>query len=246
VVVSRSYADRWWPEGGAVGKRLQWGPGEWWEIVGVVEDVRHRGLAEAAEEMIYLPTLLGTAEEPVVVRSRAIVVRVTADPASFLPVLRRELRELNSRIPFANPRTIREVVEASAAQTSFTMAVLSAASLVALLLGVVGIYGVVSYVVSQRTREIGVRMALGASRTSVRRMVVRQGVTLAAIGVAVGLAGAFAASRVLETMLYGVQHTDPVTYATVVGTLAVVAVLASWVPARRAAGVDPSVALRSD
>ncbi len=246
MVVSESYADRWWPEGGAVGKRLQWGPGEWWEIVGVVEDVRHRGLAEESEEMLYLPTLLGTAEEPVVVRSRAIVLRVTGDPASFLPVLRRELRDLNSRIPFANPRTMREVVEASAAQTSFTMVVLSAASLVALLLGVVGIYGVVSYVVSQRTREIGVRMALGASGATVRRMVVRQGVKLAAIGVAVGLLGAFAATRVLETLLYGVSHTDLTTYAAVAAMLAGVAVLASWVPARRAAGVDPSVALRSD
>src|SRR5690606_34584097 len=135
---------------------------------------------------------------------------------------------------------------ASAAETSFTMAVLGSASAVALLLGLIGIYGVVSYVVSQRTREIGVRMALGATGTSVRGMVVRQGLGLAGIGVAVGLAVALGASRVVDSLLYGVSSRDPITYGAVALSLAAAAALASWVPARRAAAVDPATALRRE
>ena len=247
VVVSRAFADRWWPGGSALGRRLRpAGQPEWWEIVGVVENVRSRSLEEDPEEQIYYPTTVGVAAQPGAVRSRDVIVRVRGDAAAFLPVLRREVRDLNARIPLANPRTMTEVVAQSASRTSFTMVVLSAASFVALLLGMVGIYGVVSYVVSQRTREIGVRMALGAPRKSVRRMVVRQGMALAGIGVAIGLIGAFAGSRVLETLLYGVSATDLATYATVATVLAAVAFLASWIPARRAAGVDPAVALRND
>jgi putative ABC transport system permease protein len=138
------------------------------------------------------------------------------------------------------------VARASAAATSFTMAILGAASLVALLLGLVDIYGVVSYVVAQRTREIGVRMALGASAASVRRMVVRQGLGLAGIGIVAGLIIAFWASRLMDSLLYGVSSRDPVTYGLVAFTLLAVAALASWLPARRAAGVDPATALREE
>ncbi|MBW3554496.1 MAG: ABC transporter permease [Gemmatimonadetes bacterium] len=249
VVVSEAFVQRWWPDGSALGKRLRpggGGPGEWWEIVGVVENVRNRSLEEEPEEIVYYPTVVGEPAQPGSIRSRDLVVRVSGDPAAFLPALRREVRDVNARIPLANPRTMQEVVEESASRTSFTMVVLSAASLVALLLGMVGIYGVVSYVVSQRTREIGVRMALGAPRTTVRTMVVRQGMTLAAIGVGIGLVGAFAGSQVLETLLYGVSATDPMTYLGVATVLAGVALLASWIPARRAAGVDPAIALRNE
>ena len=248
VVVSQAFVERWWPEGDALGKRLRpgGGPGEWWEIVGVVENVRNRSLEEEPEEIIYYPTVVGEPAQPGSIRSRDLVVRVAGDPAAFLPILRREVRDLNARIPLANPRTMQAVVAESASRTSFTMVVLSAASFVALLLGMVGIYGVVSYVVSQRTREIGVRMALGAPRKTVRTMVVRQGMTLAAVGVAIGLVGAFAGSRVLETLLYGVSATDPMTYIGVASVLAAVALLASWIPARRAAGVDPAIALRNE
>ena len=248
AVVSQAFADRWWPEGGAVGRRLRPGgpQGEFWEIVGVVENVRNRGLEEDPEEIIYDPTLLGQPDQPGVVRQRDIVVRTEGSPTAFLPVLRRELRELNSRIPLANPRTMEQIVEQSASRTSFTMVVLSAASFVALLLGMVGIYGVVSYVVSQRSREIGVRMALGAPGKTVRGMVVRQGMTLAAIGVGIGLIGAFVGSSILETLLYGVSATDPATYVGVAAVLAAVALVASWIPARRAAGTDPAIALRAE
>jgi putative ABC transport system permease protein len=247
LVVSRAYAERWWPGASALGRRLSvLGGGGTWEIVGVVEDVRHRGLQEDPEEILYVPTLTGGAAEPQVARTRELLVRVAGEPIAFVPTVRREVRELNSHLPVSNPRSLEDVARASAAATSFTMAILGAASLVALLLGLIGIYGVVSYVVSQRTREIGVRMALGASGASVTRMVVGQGVGLAGIGVVAGLIIAFWASRLMDSLLYGVSSQDPVTYGLVGATLLVVAALASWLPARRAAAVDPATALRQE
>jgi ABC-type antimicrobial peptide transport system permease subunit len=139
-----------------------------------------------------------------------------------------------------------DVFATSTARTSFTMVMLATAAGVALVLGLVGIYGVISYVVSQRTREIGVRMALGASAPVVRGMVVRQGVVLAGLGVTLGLIASAWLSRVLGSLLFGVSAKDPVTYGGVAAALALVAVLASWLPARRAAAVDPAIALRSE
>jgi predicted permease len=246
VVVSQAFAQRWWPDASAIGKRLRPGGDEWWQVVGVVGNVRSRGLAEDPEEQIYYPTTVGPVDQPGSIRSRDIVVRVAGDPAAFLPVLRREVRALNARIPAANPRSMTEVLTSSAGRTSFTMVVLGAASLVALLLGIIGIYGVVSYVVSQRTREIGVRMALGAAASSVRGMVLRQGLAVAGIGVVAGLVAAFAFSRLLTSLLYGISAVDPLTYAAVAALLAAVAAVASWLPAVRAAGVDPAEALRNE
>ncbi len=244
LVVSRAYAERWWPDASALGRRLSVIGGDPWEIVGVVENVRHRGLQEDPEEILYVPTLTGAAAEPQVTRTRELLVRVAGEPIAFLSMVRREVQELNSQLPVSNPRSLEDVARASAAATSFTMAILGAASLVALLLGLIGIYGVVSYVVSQRAREIGVRMALGASGASVRRMVVRHGVGLAAIGIVAGLVIAFWASRLMDSLLYGVSSRDPITYGLVAVMLLAVAALASWLPARRAAGVDPAAALR--
>jgi putative ABC transport system permease protein len=245
VVVSRAYARRWWPDASAIGRRVQL-QNQMWEIVGIVGDVRNRGLQEAPEEMLYLPTLSGTDEQLQVQRTRDLVVRVDGAPAAFLPVVRREIRELNPRIPLANPRTMEEVARAAAATTSFTMAVLGSASVVALLLGLVGIYGVVSYVVANRTREIGVRIALGASGASVRRRVVWQGLKLTGVGVAIGLALALLGSRLMESLVYGVSTRDPLTYAAVALSLVAVAALASWIPAQRAASVEPAIALRRE
>jgi ABC-type antimicrobial peptide transport system permease subunit len=171
-------------------------------------------------------------------------VKVSGDPLAFLPTLRREVLALNPRIPLSNPRTMRDVFNTATARTSFTMVLLGAASSVALILGLVGIYGVISYVVSQRTREIGVRMALGASGSTVRSMVVRQGVMLTGLGIVLGLIAAGALSRVMSSLLFEVSAMDPFTYAGVAAALAAAAVLASWLPALRAAGVDPAIALR--
>ncbi len=246
VVVSQAFAKRWWPDGSAVGRRLRPGDGDWWQIVGVVGDAHYRGLEQDPEEMVYYPTLFGTPPNGGTIRTREVVVKTAGDPSAFLPVLRREVWALNPRIPLADPRTLDEVRRRATARTSFTVAMLGAASFVALLLGMVGIYGVIAYVVGQRTREIGLRMALGASGSQVQGMIVRQGLALAAVGVGLGLVAAVGMSSVMSTLLYGVSATDPLTYGAVALALTAVAALASWVPARRAAGVEPTVALREE
>jgi predicted permease len=245
VVVSDAFAKRWWPGASALGRRVrQLQNEEWYEIVGVVRDVRQTDLQAPIEDMVYFPALWGPSESPITTRTMDVVVRVDGDPLAFLEVLRREVQEVNPRIPLANPRTMDAVFAAATARTSFTMVLLGAASIVALILGLVGIYGVISYVVSQRTREIGVRMALGASSSTVRKMVVRQGVVLTTIGIVLGLGAAAGLSRVMGSLLFGVSAMDPVTYGGVAAALAAVAVFASWLPALRAAGVDPAIALR--
>ena len=196
--------------------------------------------------MIYRPTVGGNAEELQVARQLPLMVRVSGDPMAILPVIRREVRALNPRIPISTPRTMAEVAKQATARTSFTVAMLGVASGVALLLGMIGIYGVISYVVSQRTREIGVRMALGASAPGVRTMVVKQGMGLAAVGIVAGLVGAWLMSSVMTSLLFGVSATDPATYAAVALLLSLVAAVASWLPAQRAAGVDPARALRQN
>lgn len=248
VVVNQAFAERWWPGQSAIGRRISQGiPDEdWFEIVGVVEDSHYQSLEQQPEHLVYWPPTTGRAADPAMARSMDVVIRTSSDPTMLVPVLRREVAALNPRIPVSNPRAMVEVVSDATARTSFTMALLGAASGVALLLGLVGIYGVVSYVVAQRTREIGVRMALGATAASVRQMVVRQGLVLAAWGVVIGLIGSAALSRVMSSILFGVSAIDPWTYAAVSVTLVYVSMAASWIPARRAAGVDPSRALRSE
>lgn len=248
VVVNEAFANQWWPEGGALGRRLSQGfPNEeWFEIVGVVRDAHYQALESPPEHMVYWPMTVGLADDPQPARSMDVAIHTSVDPTTLIPVLRREVAALNSRIPVSNPRTMDDVVSAATARTSFTMALIAVASGVALLLGLVGIYGVISYIVAQRTREIGVRMALGASAATVRKMVVRHGLLLAAGGVAVGLVGAAAMSRVMASILFGVSATDPWTYIVVSIALIAVATGASWLPARRAAGVNPSSALRAE
>jgi predicted permease len=249
VVVSRSFASHWWPGESPIGRRVRLGFQDegWYQIVGVVEDVHFASLEGTPEEMVYWPVTVGPAEAPQASRAMDVVIRMTgADPLSFVPVLRREVRDLNARIPVSNPRALEDVVRAATARVSFTMALLGAASGIALLLGLVGIYGVITYIVSQRTREIGVRMALGATAGGVRAMVVRQGLVLAAAGVGIGLLVTLALSSAIGSLLYGVSATDPVTYAAVALALLAVATAASWLPAMRAAGVPPSTALRAE
>ena len=248
AVVSEAFARHWWPDASPLGRRLTTTGQEdgWFQIVGVVQDVQSGDLQDAPPEILYMPTTVGAAAEPFPTRAMDVVVKTTLDPMLFLPVLRREVRALNPRIPLSSPRSMEDVFDGATARTSFTMAMLGSASGIALLLGLVGIYGVISYVVSQRTREIGVRMALGASAPSVQAMVVRQGLKLATVGVGLGLVAAGLLSSVMGSLLYGVSATDPVTYGAVAAALVVVATGASWLPAMRAAGVDPARALRSE
>jgi putative ABC transport system permease protein len=249
ALISENFARHWWPETSPIGRRLGGGGpdgNDWWEVVGVVEDVHYQELQGAPEELVYYPTTVGSTATPRSIRSLDIVIRTAGSPLQLIPILRRELREMNSRIPLSNPRTVEDVFRGATARTSFTMAMLGAASGIALILGLVGIYGVISYVVSQRTREIGVRMALGATAPSVRKMVVVQGLKLALGGVVLGVMVAGALSSLMASLLFGVSALDPLTFGGVAAALVAVALVASWLPARKAAGVDPSRALRED
>ena len=161
-----------------------------------------------------------------------------------MPEVRQAVWSINPNLPLASVQTLAEILARSMARTSFTLVMLAIAAGVALLLGAVGIYGVISYIVGQRTREIGVRMALGARREDVSRLVLRRGGLVAAVGIAIGLAAAVGLTRLMSAMLFGVSPLDPVTYAAVSVVLAGVALLATYIPARRAASVDPVEALR--
>jgi putative ABC transport system permease protein len=255
VLVSKSVADRFWPGRSPLGRRLTPGlaaDGRWATIVGVVGDVREAGLHKPVAESVYYPLVRldlsagreGEGEGEWVPRSFALVVRGKGDPMSLTRPVQRAIWSLNPNLPLAQVRSMEQVVERSMARTSFTLLLLAIGAAVALLLGAVGIYGVISYVVSQRTQEIGVRMALGAKRADVSGMIIKEGLALALLGIGLGLAGALAVTRFMQALLFEVSTTDPATFAAVPLLLAAVALLASYLPARRAAGVEPLEAIR--
>jgi predicted permease len=246
VLVSRRLAERFWPGRSPLGKRLRSdlpGEGPWFTIVGVVGDVRDHGLEEEPEPGVYFPMVRAGSEEWAP-RSFSLVVKGRVGPLLLVAPVRGAIRALDPNLALAEVRPLSEVVDRSMARTSFTMLLLAIAAAVALLLGGVGIYGVVSYAVSQRTREIGVRMALGARRSDISRMVLREAMAVTLLGVAAGLACALALTRLMLALLFGVSPTDPGTLAAVPVLLAAVALLASWLPARRAAAIEPLEAIR--
>jgi putative ABC transport system permease protein len=247
VVVSRGLAERFWKGRSPLGKRLTSGLGKneiWYTIAGVVGDVHDRGLQEKPVESIYFPMVRFDKKEEWAPRSFFVVVKGQVDPASLVASVRGVIHELDPNLPLSRVGPMREIVARSMARTSFTMLLLVIAAAVALLLGGVGIYGVISYVVGQRKREIGVRMALGAQRRDISRMVLREGLAVTLTGVAIGLAFALVVTRLLIALLYGVTPTDPGTFTAVPVLLAAVSLFASWMPARRAAAVDPQEAIR--
>ncbi|HVG08123.1 MAG TPA: ABC transporter permease [Thermoanaerobaculia bacterium] len=256
VLVNRAVARRFWPKGGALGKRLSLGgPGEavsqWYTIVGVVGDVREQGLHEKPAEVVYYPVRRSNPDGPGaggewVPRDFTLAVKARAgiDPLTLVEPVRKAVWSIDPKLPLAQVRTMEDVVERSMARVSFTMFLLAIGAVVALTLGAVGIYGVISYIVSQRTQEIGVRMALGAQRGEVSGMVLKEGMALALVGIGLGLAGSFAVTRFMQALLFEVSTTDPATFAAVPVLLAAVALLASYLPARRAAGVEPLEAIR--
>jgi predicted lysophospholipase L1 biosynthesis ABC-type transport system permease subunit len=214
----------------------------WWEIVGVVGDARDDGVDQPATAIVYWPMAASDywGEELFVPRSMAYVLRSRrVGTETLLEEVRAAVWAANPRLPLAQVRTLDEILQGSMARTSFTLVMLGIAAATALLLGGVGIYGVTAYSVAQRSREIGVRMALGARRSDVSRLVLRQGLALAGIGVAVGLAVAVAFTRFLSALLYGVAPLDLPTFTAAALGAALLALAASWFPARRAARVDP-------
>ena len=253
AMVTENFAVEYWGSAAAaIGERIRDYSGEagisdWYEIVGVVGDERDDGTSAEPVSTVYWPLVVRNffGEELIAQRSMGFAVRARAvQPTNLLPQVREAVWSVNPNLPLARVRTLDEYVDESMARTSFTLLMLGTAAGVALFLGVVGIYGVISYVVSERTREIGVRMAMGAERGDIGRMVLRQAGSLAGLGVILGLVAAAGLTRLMGSLLYGVSPMDPVTFAAVSATLALVALVASWIPARRAAGVDPVVALR--
>ena len=210
------------------------------EIVGIVGDFKQSTLEEEVAPQAFLPV----AQAPLPRSSLVVALRTEGDPGAVVAAARNRVREIDPDLPVYAVRSMEELVSASAAQPRFYMLLLGGFAFVALVLAAVGIYGVIGYTVRQRTQEIGIRMALGASRDRVLRMVVRQGLTLAVIGAAAGLAGALVATRWMQSLLYQVSATDPAIYSTVAAVLVLVAAIASWLPARRAAGTEPQLALR--
>jgi putative ABC transport system permease protein len=234
----------------AIGKEIRANPKDpWREVIGVVSDEREDGVQEKAPAMAYYPLLMNDFEgEPsAVARSVFYIVRSKrAGSQTLLADVQQAVWSMNSSLPLANVRTLQGICDKSLARTSFTLVMLAIAGAMALLIGLVGIYGVIAYTVSQRTREIGIRMALGAREPQLARMFLANGLVLALIGVACGLAGAAALTHVLGSLLFGVNPLDPLTYAAVSCGLLAAAIVASYIPARRAMGVDPVEALRAD
>jgi ABC-type antimicrobial peptide transport system permease subunit len=209
----------------------------------VVGDERDDGLNQPATAIVYWPMVNDSYQR----RTMSYAVRSSRVGApGFLRELQQAVWSVNSNLPVAAVQTLEEIAAVSMAQTSFAMVMLAIAASVALLLGVVGIYAVIAYIATQRTREVGIRMALGAQIGDVRRMFLRHGLRLTAAGIALGIGVALVLTRVLSALLFGVGPTDPMTYAAVSGGLAAVALLATYLPARRASRVDPVVALRAE
>lgn len=250
VVASRAFAEANWPGENPIGKRVRFNGSKppWYTVVGVAEDVRGLGLDVAPTHVIYFP-IREIPDAPLwgLDNNVDLVVRTaSADPMTLANAVARIVNELEPQATVANPRTLETVLARSIARQSFTMVLLLMSATMALLLSAVGIYGVVSYIVTQRRGEIGVRVALGAGTGDVTGMVLRQSLGLAILGVAVGILAAIGTTRFLRALLYGVTPGDPATLAAVPIVLLLVAALASFVPARRAARVNPVEALRSE
>jgi len=250
ALVSDNLAREYWKDPArAVGRRIRRSPQTpWVEIVGVVGNDRQDGATQPSPTTVYWPILAGGFDgQPFIQRSLAYAIRSSRlQSTGFLPEVQRAVWSLNPNLPLARVRTLDQIYRESMAQTSFVLVVLGIAAAVTLLLGVVGIYGVIAYIVSQRRREIGIRMALGAHSGEIQRMFIGRGVALAGIGLAVGLVSASLLMRLLSSLLFGVSPFDPLTYAAVVSSLALVALVATWLPARQATRVDPMSALRAD
>jgi predicted permease len=246
VMVSENFArEEWGSVSAAVGKRIQQGPGLLgYEVIGVAQDVRQNGVDHRAPAIIYWPILpVGPFTFPP--RSVAFAIRSKrAGTQAFLNEVQQAVWQVNADLPVASPRTMEEIYSKSLARTSFTLVMLGIAGAMALALGIIGIYGVISYAVSQRTREIGIRLALGAQKRELRWMFVRQALGLTGVGIAIGLVAAAAVGRLMTALLFGVSPLDPLSFAAVPLILAVAAALASFLPASRATTVSPVDAMR--
>jgi predicted permease len=241
IVIDENMARTYWPGADPIGKRLKpgsaSGTGPWFTVVGVVGNVKQYALDTDSRVAFYVPQ----SQEP---ESTMYLVARTSDPTGTAAAVMKEVHALDPNVPVYEVKTMEQLLSDSLARRRFAMVALGLFALVAMILAAVGIYGVISYSVTQRTREIGIRMALGASRGDVLRMIVRQGMLLAAVGLGLGLAGALGVTRLMESLLFGVGATDPLTFIGIAVLLGGVALVACYIPARRATKVDPMAALR--
>ena len=244
AIINANMARRFWPNEDAVGKRFKYGgptsPAPWLTVVGVVGDMRRTGLDAPVRYETFLPHAQAADN------GMTLVVRTTRDPLAVAPAVRGAVRALDPDQPVFEVRSMDELLSSRVAQRRFSMTLLGTFAALALALGVVGVYGVTSYLVAQRAREVGLRMALGAEPRQLVRMVVGQGMRVAAVGIVLGLVGALGVARVMASLLYGVRPTDVASLLGATAVLALATLVANYVPARRAARVDPLVSLRSD
>jgi len=251
AIISENFAREYWHDpNSAIGQRIRVSTkDDWREIIGVAADVHDDGVSKAAPTSVYWPVLMAHFESDDVRVQRFITVAIRSQRAgseSFMKEVQRAVWSADSDLPLSDVRTLGYLYKRSMARTSFTLVLLSVAGAMALLLGVVGIYGVISYSVAQRTREIGIRMALGAQRDAITSMFVRNGLILTSIGVAFGLAASFLAMRLMSSLLFNVSPVDPLTYGTITLVIALISYVACYIPSRRAATVEPAHALRSE
>jgi predicted permease len=254
VLINEAMAKKYWPKEDPLGQVITIGKGLGpqfedppRQIAGIVGTVRENGLGNQDVPVMYIPQSqmpegLTSLANSVIPLSWAI--RTAADPMSMRAALERELHAVDGLMPVSRERTMEQVISQAVSRQNFNMVLLSIFAGIALVLAAIGIYGLMSYTVHQRTQEIGIRMALGAGRGRMLKLVLRQGLTLAGIGLALGLALAYGVTRVLGSLLFGVKASDPLTFGAVAGILGVVALVAVYIPARRATIVDPAIALR--
>jgi putative ABC transport system permease protein len=244
ILVNQAAAKRIWPGEDPIGKQVKVGGTEkgWWTVVGVVGDVHHYGLDEQPTMQFYIPQ----AQWPNTDSDMTIVVRTPGDPRAIVSSVESVIRSIDANQPVSHVQPLDELVGASVNGRRLALFLIGGFATLALLLAAVGVYGVTSYSVAQRTREIGIRMALGATPAAVRRMVLRSGLGMTVVGAAFGLAGSFGVSRAIGSMLFGVKANDPATLGAVTAILLTVAAAACWIPARRATRVDPQIVLRQE
>jgi predicted permease len=250
MLVNEELARRYFAGRDAVGGRLKIGGGDpnrpWITVVGIVADVRHNGVTEPIKEKFYVPHRQWNAATGFPIRSMALVVKTSIDPLTLVGPIRQEIRTLDANLPVSNIQAMSDVVGANFSSPRFTGFLLVTFATIALALSAIGVYGVLAYLVSRRTREIGIRLAIGAGRAQVLRLVLGSGLVLALAGIGLGLVLALVAGRFMQTLLYGVSAADPLTFVSVAVMLALVALAASLVPAWRATRVNPVVALKTE
>jgi predicted permease len=252
TIVSQAVARKYWPDGNALGKHVRWGgPVPWQTIVGVVGDVNDKPLGQPVNAHAYMPyaQMYDTALETTMMtdfRNLNLAVRTKGDPAALSTTLIQKVRSLDPDLAITDLRTMTETISESVSAPRFNTLLLGIFAGIALLLASIGIYGVLAYIVTQQTNEIGIRLALGAEPLHVFKLIVGRGARLAAIGAAIGVSGSLALTRLMKELLYGVSPTDPITFVAVVALLVLVALAACYIPARRAMRVDPMTALRHE